>query len=154
MAGIKSTPQQFTDYIAKKQEAKIKALTAALDYVGMECVAEMRSHGRYNDYTDRTGNLRSSTGYVVAKDGRIVKGSAFSVVNNGGTGHSEGKAVAKEAANTVGKTQIGLVLVAGMDYAEYVEKKRNVMASAIELAESETQKYLSKLGFKLNKVDV
>ena len=152
MASITSTPQKFTDFIAKKQEAKINALVAALDYVGMECVAEMRSQGRYNDYTDRTGNLRSSTGYAVSKDGMIVKGSQFDVRNNGSVGSAEGKSAAKSASDTVGKTQIGLVLVAGMNYAEYVEQKRNVMKTAIELAGREAEKYVSKIGFKLNKV--
>ena len=41
-----------------------------LSYVGERCLNEARST---NSYKDQTGNLRSSIGYVIVKDGKIVR---------------------------------------------------------------------------------
>lgn len=48
-----------------------------LSYVGERCLNEARST---NSYKDQTGNLRSSIGYVIVKDGKIVQMSDFTTV--------------------------------------------------------------------------
>ncbi len=87
-------------------------------YVGEEFVNLARNKKPPQSFTDRTGNLRSSIGYVVALDGEVKIGDFE------GTG--EGKARAKELVKEVlsdSSTGIVLIGVAGMQYASYVESK-------------------------------
>lgn len=60
--------------LAEAVEAQKGAVARWLCYVGEAAVAEAREGG---SYTDRTGNLRSSVGYVVSMDGRAVQASGF-----------------------------------------------------------------------------
>lgn len=71
-------------------------------------------------YQDQTGNLRSSIGYVIVKDGAVLI-SNFQQTANG----TEGIATGKRIAATIASGVKGLVLigVAGMDYAMHVEAK-------------------------------
>lgn len=79
-------------------------------------------------YTDRTGNLRNSIGYVVVQDGRIVA-DAFdgntpaSEGYKGGDGNAIGLAYATSVARELSADKTYLVWVAGMEYASYVEAK-------------------------------
>lgn len=83
-------------------------------------------------YTDRTGNLRASTGYTVIKDNVTVEDSKFSPVmgtDNGSKGISEG---ADYLRNVKLREEKGskIIFVAGMDYASYVEMNHDVLAGA------------------------
>jgi hypothetical protein len=79
-----------------------------------------------NTYVDRTKNLRSSIGYMIYKDGAFVK-SNFKTDGSGEDGNGTvGVEVGKKIADEVGKSFSSgyvCVLVAGMDYALYVESK-------------------------------
>ena len=68
-----------------------------------------------------SGNLRSSIGYVVFKDGKPVN-IAFEAVKGGHVGVHEGQRLAQQIGEnyTDGYT---LVVVAGMNYAVHVESK-------------------------------
>ena len=69
-------------------------------------------------YKDQTGNLRSSIGYIIARDGNIIQENI--------EGKAEGRAQAKETANEVlreNKKGFVLIVVAGMEYAAAVESK-------------------------------
>lgn len=68
-------------------------------------------------YTDRTGNLRSSIGYVVVQEGRVVAES----FNGNNEGSTTGRKYAIDVASGLPKNKTYLVWVAGMDYARYVE---------------------------------
>lgn len=81
-------------------------------------------------YTDRTGNLRNSIGYVIVQDGRIVDQSfvgntAPTAGYDGDTtlAHKIGQDYAIEVAQRLSKSKTYLVWVAGMEYASYVEAK-------------------------------
>ena len=50
--------------------------------VGVECENVARIQG---NYSDQTGNLRSSVGFIVADDGEIVQISGFDKVKDGQT---------------------------------------------------------------------
>ena len=52
-------------------------LIRSLQYCGEQVLNKARST---NSYKDQTGNLRSSLGYVVAVDGRVVYQSDFRTV--------------------------------------------------------------------------
>ena len=69
-------------------------------------------------YKDQTGNLRSSIGYIIARDGNIIQENI--------EGKAEGRARAKEIANEILRENnkgFVLIVVAGMEYAAAVESK-------------------------------
>lgn len=70
-------------------------------------------------YADRTGRLSASIGYGVVFEGRIVRIGGF----GGGEGEAEGIATLNRAAAEVSSENPTLVVVAGMHYAIYVERK-------------------------------
>ena len=84
----------------------------ALGYIGEDFVNKARS---IDTYLDDTGNLRSSIGYVIAKNGRILKRN-YKQVGDGNKGVTMGLNLADEAA---AEHPRGLVLIvtAGMEYA-------------------------------------
>lgn len=90
----------------------------ALSYIGEEFVNRART---INTYKDRTANLRSSIGYVIAKNGKILSRNyhQFAATNEG---VSDGLEVAQEAADQH-PNGIVLLVTAGMQYALMVESK-------------------------------
>ena len=84
-------------------------------------------------FTDQTGDLRSSIGYVVARDGNILIGKF-----DGKT--AEGKAQGQKIADEVlRKNPRGfiLIVVAGMEYAAAVESKgKDVITGSIPAAKA------------------
>lgn len=116
-------------FIEKAEELARKRLIRLFKEIGDECVDEAVSNG---SYTDNTGNLRSSIGYVVARDGQVVEEGGFWNVG-GPDGPDIGRSLAYRLAT--GKSGISLILVAGMEYAEYVsDRGYNVLDSAKILA--------------------
>ena len=91
-------------------------------------------------YTVQTGNLVSSVGYAVVHDGQIVTMSSFQAVagpnGDGQEGSATGKAYVKELAMRFPQGY-GLILVAGMEYASYVQElhHRDVLVSGSLVAE-------------------
>lgn len=138
----KTPDSSINEYLERKAQMLHAAMLNSLIYVGEEAVKEAREHGRYKD---RTGNLRSSVGYCIADDGRIVKESSFDVVQKGTQGSQEGR---QFLHRLVSEHPSGLVLivVAGMEYAAYVEAKNlNVLDSAEQMAEREIPRLLEAL---------
>lgn len=122
-------------YLGKKM-AEIEQLTIRnLEYVGERCIVEARSNGAY---MDQTGNLRSSIGYVIVNNGKIVSISSFEKANGGSSGavgQKDGEAYAKTIAKEF-RRGIVLIVVAGMNYASAVSARgKNVIDSAELLAE-------------------
>lgn len=144
--GIKqTTPAAEIDrYIEMQVERINKAVVYNLQYIGETCLNAARDT---NSYEDRTGNLRSSLGYVIVRDGKIVYQSAFEVVKEGGTGAKSGIQYAKEVARQFPEG-IVLLVVAGMQYAAFVSAKGyDVMDSAELLADKLVPRILKQLGF-------
>lgn len=129
------------DQLAKREKSIIKTL----NFVGITCINEARTNG---DYIDQTGNLRSSIGYAIIQNGVVVNQSRFEQVKDGREGKKEG---AELLSDLIGRNTQGIVLivVAGMNYAAYVETKRNVITSAELLAEDLVPKLLRQLGFQV-----
>lgn len=129
---IKRIDLNVSQYLSEKAERFREACLNNLMYVGEQAVNEARQRGRYKD---QTGNLRSSIGYCVLEDGKVIKESSFDTVKNGAQGSLKGRAFLQRL---ISEHPSGLVLivVAGMEYAAYVEAKNlNVLDSAEQLAE-------------------
>ncbi|WP_417444643.1 HK97 gp10 family phage protein [Joostella sp.] len=104
--------QNYLDDFVRQQDDK---MLNTLQYAGEQFVNKARLTG---NYTDRTGNLRSSIGYIILKDGQII--------DQNFSGNNEGQEKGKETADEVSQQYPnGFVLigVAGMEYAAAVEAK-------------------------------
>ena len=117
-----------------------------MQYLGEQCVIKARLNG---DYIDRTGNLRSSIGYIVFKDGTALHQS-FEQVGSGLKGTNQGRSVAIKAGSKY-KNGICLVVVAGMNYALAVESRgRDVLTSTELFAKQEMPRMLAQLKQNIN----
>ena len=144
---LKWTNQRDLDleFIRAKEEYDRKAIVF-LQSVGERVVKYAREHG---SYTDQTGNLRHSIGYVIIQYGKVVSENFSS-----GNGYPEAQQEAREAAMKVAselpKMHTYLVWVAGMKYARYVEAKGydviqgsgNWVESNVESLKEEFRRYL------------
>lgn len=128
----------FLNEIEKKQIARLQRL-------GEMCLVEARTN---KGYMMQTGALLSSTGYEVFVDGVAIH-SQFDAESGAESNAAEtGIKSGQSIAETIGKGTkgIALVVVAGMNYAAYVEAKGyNVLSSAEHLAERELPRMLEKL---------
>lgn len=117
----------------------------SLSYLGEQSIKRIRDRSGDESWYDQTGNLRSSIGYAVIEDGKKIIESAFKTVKNGLQGAEAGRKLIDELASQYSKTY-ALVVVAGMEYAEYVEamKNKDVLASAEIWAKQQINRYLEK----------
>lgn len=123
----------------------------ALSYLGELCVIEAKDRPQESSWFDHSGNLRSSIGYVIVHNGKIIKYSDFNQVKQGTDGIKEGKELAKELAKQY-TNGYALVIVAGMNYAELVEAmdNKNVLASAESFARKELPNMMEKLKVQIS----
>lgn len=146
--GIKlvTSESAIHDAILKEVDRVNRLTLRALSRLGEECVTEARDRSPEESWIDRSGNLRSSIGYVIASGGEIIKYSDFTVVKNGSEGPETGKTLAEEIARKY-RSVYALVVVAGMNYAEYVEAMDNkvVLASAELFARQQLPSMMQKL---------
>lgn len=117
----KSDIRKLFDKLGERAEFVIMDL---LQRTGEEFVKIARLEG---NYIDHTGNLRSSIGYVIVKDGSIA-GRNFQVSEQAGTdkqtGRREGEQLAMDLVKTFSKGYV-MIGVAGMKYAVFVEAMEN-----------------------------
>lgn len=132
-------------YTEERLERLQTALIRTLQYIGETVLNRARST---NSYKDQTGNLRSSIGYVIAVDGRVVYQSDFKTVKSGQDGSEQGAAFAKKLVRRFPKG-VCLLVVAGMEYAAHVKNKGyDVLDSSELLADRLVPSMLKQLGFK------
>lgn len=104
---------EIEQYIEEHLVLKVEELINKLSYIGEGALRIAREQG---SYTDRTGNLRNSTGYVIAVDGQVTTRAGFDSKNEDGAAFAE-----QLARTTEGKAV--LVVCAGMSYATYVSAR-------------------------------
>lgn len=130
------TPMDEIDRIIEEEIRKSERdIIKKLSYIGESAISEARENG---NYMDQTGNLRSSVGYVILNNGKTVLENIQR--SDRGTDRSTGVQVAKNFIQEISekyKNDFVLIVVAGMNYAVYVEALgRNVLSSSKLLAES------------------
>ena len=131
----------------KAEVERVNTLTIrALSYLGELCIIEAKDRPQELSWFDQSGNLRSSIGYVIVHNGKIIKYSTFNQVKQGTDGIKEGKELVTEIAKQY-VSGYALIVVAGMNYAELVEAmdNKNVLASAELFARKELPKMMMKL---------
>ena len=148
MPGRMTTPiQTIGDKINASVEARLQVIVNTLCYVGEQCIIEARDGGTY---TDQTGNLRSSIGYAVVWDGKVVQRDCIDKIKQGDKGVSDGNEYLSKCIKRRRRKGIVLIVTAGMNYAEYVEAKGfNVLTSAELKAGPLVKSLLTRLGFRI-----
>ena len=114
---------EIQQYIEEQLARKVEVLINKLSYIGEGALRIAREQG---NYTDRTKNLRNSTGYVIALDGQIIARAGFRSKNE------DGAAFAEELARTTEGKAV-LVVCAGMNYATYVSRRGYDVLDSAEL---------------------
>ncbi len=136
----------MNDIKAQIDKAKVGFEESLLDEfrrTGEQFIADARS---IRTYQDQTGNLRSSIGYALFKDGQMLEQTfpGGDVTGSGGT-------LAKWVANSYKRGYL-LVVVAGMFYAQYVEAKSyDVLTGSSYAAETNIKARVAKLFEMLNR---
>lgn len=119
--------------IAKEINRAENEILKKLSFIGENAVNDARGNG---DYMDNTGNLRSSIGYTILKNGETVRTSSFDRVKQEASKAKIESTKLLDELRTKFKTGFVLIVVAGMDYAVTVEARgRNVLSSSKLLAE-------------------
>ena len=160
--GIKcmTSDADIARHLEDKAQRLRNALIERLMRMGEIAVTEARENHRYKD---RTGNLTSSIGYCVLDNGSVIIESSFNVAKGvwkDDKGHSHpysGDAGSKEGREflhsliSAHSTGLVLIIVAGMNYASYVEAMNlNVLDSAEQLVERELPGLLKQLNIDNN----
>lgn len=112
------------------------AILSRLQYIGETFVNNARNN---NTYLDQTGNLRSSIGYIILKNGKVIFENYKE--SNRGTDKKRGVSIAKkltaELKSELGKGYV-LIVVAGMDYAAAVESRgKDVLTASSIIAKKQ-----------------
>lgn len=134
------------DMLMREAERVERLTIRALSKLGEQCVTKIRDRAGDKSWYDQTGNLRSSVGYVIAHNKNIIQYSTFNQVKQGSEGVKTGKDLAKELAKRYSNNYV-LIVVAGMNYAEFVEAMDNkdVLASTKLWAREQVPLMLEKL---------
>jgi len=120
--------------LKKSKQQLMETIVEKLHFVGLQCVEKMkvstlasRDGIMYKPWEQNSGALASSMGYVVMVDGKSASVSAMS---------AEGTSYATQVAEE-NPIEIGLILVAGMNYAtfllhgtKHIEGNYDVLVSA------------------------
>ena len=125
--------------IREDADRMLKVYLGKLDGMALKVVSAIRNGRNPGDtsyWRDHSGNLRNSIGYIIMSDGKRVYENFKAV-----TGGTEGVQKAKDFADELAKqyrSGIVLIIVAGMEYAAYVEdvESRTVLKGGELLAKS------------------
>lgn len=103
----------------------VRIIKLELDRLALEMISDARLKSKsQGGFEDQTGNLRNSMGYILMCDGEIIheEFSATAAGTDGIEGIEKGK---NEANKIAAEAHQGwaIILVAGMEYASWVEAK-------------------------------
>lgn len=128
--------------VRQQLERMDRAVLMALQRAGEGFIADARS---VNTYQNQTGNLRSSIGYIILKNGEPVY-SAFP--GDKQEGKNQGREAVAEIAQSHARGYV-LIVVAGMDYAAAVESKGyDVLTGSAPAAEAMLKKAIERIKSK------
>lgn len=142
----------------QKQEI-MKRVVDSFIMAGEKFVKDARSQVQDHEqgtYLDRTANLRNSIGYFVFQDGELVVGStpgnAQPNLKYADKAEDPGALMEQAKSAVQDKVQprgIQLIVIAGMNYASYVESKGyNVISYQADTCILDLTLYLEKLGLQ------
>jgi hypothetical protein len=117
---LNKDPKEIIEKLRQYIEKDKQNIILVLHRIGQEAVNWARENG---SYTDRTGNLRNSIGYIIFENGeeRDFFGNAPAQANK--------DVVVRLVRNRIPKKGLALVVFAGMEYGIYVEAKGYIVLS-------------------------
>jgi peptidoglycan/xylan/chitin deacetylase (PgdA/CDA1 family) len=121
---LSKDPKELAEKLRKYIERDTENIILVLHKIGQEAVNWARENG---SYTDRTGNLRNSIGYIIFQNGEEIDsfGNAPAQANK--------DTVIRLAQSKIPKSGLALVVFAGMEYGIYVEARGyTVLSGALE----------------------
>lgn len=131
-----NNPRQLDRDFASLQAEYDRASILFLAKIGEEMARYARETGSYED---RSGNLRNSIGYIVIQNGTAVVDSFEGNIpsregyaGDANLAHKKGLEYAMQVGHTLGGYKTYLVMVAGMEYAVFVQSKGRVVLQATE----------------------
>lgn len=143
--GVKFENKKFIqDYIRNHSKVIEKTLIREMEII----IEKLINHAKQNPgYKDITGNLKGSIGGFVLKDGYKLASSGFE-----GEGGEKGKSFINSIISEVG-TGYAIIIVAGMEYASYVEEYHNlnVLKKTELLLPNEMNKMFNKIKSAIDK---
>ena len=128
---LKTKMSDIDRHLRNYQQSIERRILRVLQRLGEECYIKVVDRSQEDSWIDRTGNLRSSIGYVIVKNGIILDIAGFEQRGSASEGMSEGRQFAMSVATRY-KQGYSLIVVAGMNYAAYVEAmdSKDVLASS------------------------
>jgi len=124
------TTEEIDRWIKKFNDRAEKNMVRLLKMGGEYAVKRARESGNYRDHT---GNLRSSIGYLIAKDGTLIE-QHFTPAGGGSDkkrGVEEARKLAMQVSLSYRRGYV-LIVVAGMQYAAAVESRgRDVLSTTV-----------------------
>lgn len=119
-----TAPNNMTNDIEEALRQKLvdelNSMVYSLYEIGLSAVNTIRQN---HAYKDQTGNLTSSVGCAVVVDGEIMQISGFEAITpTGEQGVQEGRSYVQSLASQFPQG-VTLIVVAGMNYAAYVERR-------------------------------
>jgi len=135
-------------HVLQHREKVVSAAIYAMKVLAEELVIYAKDR---RNYLDQTGNLTNSIGYVITHNGNIVQTGGFT-----GSGEKESIQAGMALASTVAsetKNDLAIIIVAGMNYAAYVEAKGyNVILPAKLKALIDFPEMIKKLRTKVDSI--
>ncbi|MGM9777395.1 MAG: hypothetical protein ACI3ZD_03550 [Prevotella sp.] len=133
------------ELFAKAAKIIYKCVVNYLAELGEKCKNRIRDRPGAESWYDKSGNLRSSIGYAIYSYGMKQIESAFNAVLGGSEGSQKGRQMVADLASKYSDTY-ALVVVAAMEYADYVESidSKDVLASTEIYAKSQVNRYMEK----------
>ena len=134
----KFSDKDINAYTKQEYQEAIDKLIEIFEFVGEGFIKEARAMTKSaGGFEDRTGNLRSSIGYIIVLNGRVVQETVYQSVK--GTDREKGVRVAKQFMDEIAKSDgLRLYGVAGMEYADEVESRGyNVISMQADMALTE-----------------
>lgn len=139
-----NTDRQIKDTMIERANRELLNIAA---YIGEKAVEYARKNGSYKD---QTGNLRSSIGYAVVHDKKVILKDALEKVKNGVEGVQVGNQFRNELIKEQQKKGISMIVLAGMDYAAAVEStNRDVISGSELMVKKLVPELLRRSGFKV-----
>lgn len=131
--------------INEKKDAIEQVIILRIKRIGETFVKNARERG---EYKDRTGNLRSSVGYVILKNGVQL---FESFPGSKKQGNQKAKEAIEEAKRSLTKGFV-LIVVAGMEYAAAVESRGlDVLTSSSKIAENDLKIAIKTIQSKISR---
>lgn len=143
-------PRNVLEYLNACVKLTDEKVYRLLTYLGEQCVNRVRDRSGEESWNDQTGNLRSSIGYMITRDGKIATKGGFKSTKAPKGDGSKGQTVGEKYATTISSensSRMALVVVAGMEYAIYVEARDNkdVLASTQLWAQQKANEMFKRL---------